>query len=70
MSHSYLNRLPFSEDWANQNKGANSLNVMGAMIIAGLVGFLHYFLRDQFLYLGIQTLVLLTMVREDFKRKI
>jgi len=59
MSHSYLNRLPFSEDWANQSKGTNFLNVMGAMMVAGLVGFLHYFLRDQFLYLGIQTLVLL-----------
>ena len=59
MSHSYLTRLPFSEDWANQNKGSNFMNVMGAMMMAGIIGFLHYFLRDQYLYLGIQTVVVL-----------
>lgn len=34
--------LPFSNDWANQNKGSNAVIAIISILITGIMGFLHY----------------------------
>ena len=45
--------LPFSEAWDNQNKGSNIAQGLMTMILASIIGALHYFLVSRYWWVGI-----------------
>ncbi|MDX1940688.1 MAG: hypothetical protein SFU99_09060, partial [Saprospiraceae bacterium] len=42
-------KIPFSESWANMNKGTNFANSMLVLIIGSFLGLLHYLIVNQFI---------------------
>ncbi|MEL6718415.1 MAG: hypothetical protein AAFP82_06850 [Bacteroidota bacterium] len=53
--------LPFSESWKNQAKGGSFVRNMLVLIVVGLLGFGHYLLIDQTLWVLLAAVVGLTL---------
>ena len=52
-------KIPFSDSWDNMNKGSNFTAGMLSLILAGVMGGLHYLIVDQtFLVLAIALVVI------------